>query len=436
MRFFGPEHDYLIVNEHPRDDFPPRSEKVKVHFLDSEKPAGISGNVEDISYLEGIEDCDKIIYSVTSYWNLKKAFGDDKRFWDKTTTALELFFENCATKNIIGVTGTKGKGTTSTLIHLMLQAAGLKTHLAGNIGTSVLDFVKDIQPSDWVVLELSSFQLFYFPYSPHISLCLRIVPEHLDWHPNLEDYIEAKANIFRHQKADDIAIYFAGNRYSQQIAGYSKGKKIPYFAPPGAVAKDEGVIVIGEEETEVIKTADIKLIGEHNLENICAALTAYYQISQNLETARQVLRSFPGLPHRLEFVRELDGVKYYDDSFGTVPQTAIVAMETFVQPKVMIVGGYDRGIPMDPLVEAILKQRVRHIIAVGQTGPKVAKMLEAKGFKNITVGLKNMGDIVRVAKDKAQSGDVVLLSAAATSFDMFKNFVERGEKFKEAVQTL
>ena len=436
MRWFGPEHEYLIVNEHLRDDFPPESDKVKIQFLTSEKPAGMTGNVPDLSYLDGIGKCDKIVYSPTSYWNLKRAFGKEKSFWDKTTTVLHIFFEEVKTKNIIGVTGTKGKGTTATLIHMMLEAAGYKTYLGGNIGTSVLDFIGSVQPNDYVILELSSFQLFYFPYSPHISVCLKIVPEHLDWHPSLEDYIEAKANIFRHQKEDDIAIYFAGNRYSQQIAGFSPGQKIPYFAPPGAQAKDEGTIVVGQDEKEVIKTSEIKLIGEHNLENICAAATVYYQISQDLEPVRQVLSTFSGLEHRLEFVREVDGVKYYDDSFGTNPETAIVAMAAFTQPKVMIIGGYDRGLSMDPLVDEIMKQRVRHVIAVGQTGPKVAEMLKEKGFKDITLGFKNMSDMVRTAKEKAQSGDVVILSAAAASFDMFKNFVDRGEQFQKAVNSL
>src|SRR3990167_2362310 len=353
MRWFGLEYEYLIVNEHPRDDFPQKTDKLKVQFLTSEKPAGLTGNVEDLSYLDGIDKCDKIVYSPTSYWNLKRAFGKDKSFWDKTTTFLHVFFEEVKTKNIIGVTGTKGKGTTATLIHLMLEqalrqssgpSAGTKSYLGGNIGTSVLDFIGSVQPNDYVVLELSSFQLFYFPYSPHISICLKIVPEHLDWHPSLEDYIEAKANIFRHQKEGDIAIYFAGNRYSQQIAGFSPGQKIPYFAPPGAVAKDEGVIVVGQDEIEVIKTSEIKLIGEHNLENICAAVTTYYQISQDLEPARQVLSTFSGLEHRLELVREVNSVKYYDDSFGTNPETAIVAMAAFTQPKIIILGGHDKGL--------------------------------------------------------------------------------------------
>lgn len=436
MRWFGPEYEYLIVNEHPRDDFPGKSDKIKLQYLSGEKPPGITGNAPDLSYLDGIDKCDKIVYSPTSYWNLKRAFGSKPKFWDKTTTVLHIFFEEVKTKNIIGVTGTKGKGTTATLIHLMLKAAGLNSHLGGNIGTSVLDLLSEVKLNDWVVLELSSFQLFYFPYSPHISICLKIVPEHLDWHPSLEDYIEAKANIFRHQAEEDIAIYFAGNRYSEQIAGYSPGQKIPYFAPPGAQAKDEGVIVVGPDEKEVIMTEDIKLIGDHNLENVCAAVTTYYQISQDLGAAQQVLSTFSGLEHRLEFVREVEDVKYYDDSFGTTPDTAIVAIRSFTQPKVLILGGSDKGIPFDGLADEVAKARVKHVIAIGQTGRVIAELLKKRGFKDITEGLTTMPQIVSKAHKVAEPGDVVLLSTACASFGMFRDYKDRGNQLKQAVLKL
>lgn len=435
MRFFGPDHDYLIVNEHPRDDLPTQTDKIKVQYLTSDKPAGITGSTQDLSYLEGIEKCDKVIYSVTSYWNLKKTFGNDEKFWRKTTTVLEIFFEHCASKKIVGITGTKGKGTTSTLMHLMLKAAGFNSYLGGNIGVSVLDFVNDVKPDDWVVLELSSFQLFYFPFSPHIAVCLKITPEHLDWHPNLDDYIRAKANIFAHQTEDDLAIYFAGNRYSQTIAGYSKGKKIPYFAAPGARI-EENRIVVGEAGTPVINTNEIKLLGAHNLENICAAATAFWQISQDVRPILRVLTTFTGLEHRLEFVREIDGVKYYDDSFGTTPDTAITALKAIKSPKVMIVGGVDKGIPFEGLADEIAKDRVSHVIAIGHTGPKIAQLLADRGFKNVTLGLKTMPEIVNKAREVARAGDAVLLAPAGSSYDMFFDYKDRGEQFKQAVAAL
>lgn len=419
--------------------------------MKDEKPPGITSNVMDLSYLDGIEKCDKIIYSVTSVKNLEQKFGDDRDFWQKTYTVWHIFFKEVRTKNLIGVTGTKGKGTTSTLIYEMLKATlrqssgpsgGPKVYLAGNIGTSVLDILGAVQEGDWVVLEMTNYQLYKFPYSPHIAVSLMITKEHQDWHEDMDEYIAAKTNLFAHQKKDDIAIYFAGNEYSQQIAGSSPGIKIPYFAKPGAVAKDEGVIVIGDPETEIIKTDEVKLIGEHNLENICAALTTvWFTLSEvegqiKLEAIRKVLSTFSGLEHRLEFVREVDEVKYYDDSFGTTPDTAIVALQAFVEPKIIILGGHDKGLPFDELVNEVIKQRVRKVIAVGDTGEKITKSLMDKGYKDIVTGLKTMPEIVAAAREAAQPGDVVLLSAGTSSFGLFKDYKDRGEQFKTAVAAL
>ncbi len=435
-RYFGPEHQYLIVNEHPRDDFPPLSDKLQVQFLKAEKPPGITSNVTDLSYLEGVDKCDKIVYSVTAVKNLEQFFGGDKDFWGKATTVQHIFFENVKTKNLIGVTGTKGKGTTSTLIYEMLKAAGQPVHLAGNIGTSVLDILSDVKPQDWVVLELTNYQLYKFPYSPHIAVCLMVTKEHLDWHASVDEYVEAKTNLFSHQKKDDIAIYFADNEFSQQIAGSSPGQKIPYFAPPGAAVKDEGVIVVGDPETEVIKTEDIKLIGEHNLQNVCAAVTVMWQIAPGVEAIQKVLSTFAGLPHRLEFVREVNDVEYYDDSFGTTPETAIVAMKALIQPQVLILGGSDKGLEFEPMVEEAVKDRTRHIITIGQTGPKIEQMLRDRGFDKITAGLSKMTDIVTQARRVAQPGDVVLLSTGCASFGLFKDYKDRGEQFKAAINEL
>jgi UDP-N-acetylmuramoylalanine--D-glutamate ligase len=439
---FGPEHEYLIVNEQPLPDFPGESDKVKIQFLDKEKPVGVTGNVQDLSYLEGIDSCDKIVYTPTSRKNLEEKFKDNQAFWSKATTALDIFYETVKTKNVIGVTGTKGKGTTSTLTYQMLQAAGNRAFLGGNIGRSVLDFVRDVQEDDWVVLELSNFQLYHFNTSPHIAVCLMLVPEHLDWHPDFEDYLEAKSNIFTHQKSDDIAIYFDGNEYSRQIAYRSPAAKIPYYLSPGARIKEDGKIVIGGPEVEIINKEKVKLLGEHNLQNICAAITAVWfslrevEDQLKIEAIHKVLASFTGLEHRLEFVRELSGVKYYDDSFGTAPETAIVALKSFSQPKVVILGGSDKGADFNSLAEEVTKNNVRHVIAIGKTGPKIAELLRQKDFNNITEGANNMGEIVKAAQEKAQEGDVVLLSCADASFDMFKDYKDRGNQFKQAAHNL
>ncbi len=435
--FFGPDNDYLIVSEQPQADFPARSDRVRVQFIDRERPPGLSGNVDDLSYMDGLENCDKIVYTTPAAKNLEKRFGQDRHFWVKATTIQHIFFEEVKTKNIIGVTGTKGKGTTSTLVHEMLKAAGKNTFFGGNIGRPVLDFLREVQPDDWVILELSNFQLYNLTYSPHIAVCLMIAPEHLDWHPDMRDYVEAKANLFKFQKPDDIAIYFEDDERSKHIAGYSPGQKIPYFYKPGAVVRADRKIVIGEEETEIINLSDIKLLGEHNLQNICAALTAAWQVSQNIEAFKKVLSAFSGLEHRLEFVRNLDGVLYYDDSFGTNPDTTIVALRAIIEPVVLILGGHDKGLDYTELMKEITSQeKVRHVITIGETGPRLADMLRDKGFNSITEGLQAMPQIVADARTHAQAGDAVLLSCGTSSFGLFKDYKDRGDQFKQAVREL
>lgn len=349
------------------------------------------------------------------------------------TSLTNLFVEQCPSQNIIGVTGTKGKGTTSTLIAKILQA-NHKVWLGGNIGRPLLDDLPDIQPDDWVVLEMSAGQLIDFSQNIPTAVCLMVVPEHLDWHTDIEEYLQAKANLFKHQTADDTAIYFAGSENSRKIVQASPGHKIPYYQKPGAYVRQDGIIVIGE--AEIMPMNDVKLLGEHNLQNICAALTAVWQVSPNLEAARQVLSSFSGLEHRLELVRELDGVKYYDDSFGTTPETAIVALQAFTGPKVVILGGSDKGIPFDGLAEAVVKNNVRHAVLIGHTAPKIKELLAARGFNNFSEGLKDMNAIVAEARRVAQRGDVVLLSTGCASFGLFKDYKDRGNQFKSAVNSL
>jgi UDP-N-acetylmuramoylalanine--D-glutamate ligase len=436
FNYFGAENEYLIVNEQPLDDFPQESDKIKIQYLDKDKPAGITGNVKDLSYLNGLENCDKIVFTPTSRKNLEEKFIGNKEFWDKATSALDIFFETVKTKNIIGVTGTKGKGTTSTIIYQILQAAGKRAFLGGNIGRSVLEFVHDVTPDDWVVLELSNFQLYKFTHSPHIAVCLMIVPEHLDWHQNFEDYLEAKSNIFSHQKPEDIAIYYDGNENSRQLAYHSPGVKIPFYLTPGARIREDGKIVISDPEIEVFSKDEAKLLGEHNLQNICAAITAVWQSTQDVDAISKVLSTFAGMEHRLEFVREINGVKYYDDSFGTTPETAIVAMKSFRQPKVLILGGSDKGADYEPLAEEVLKSNTRHVITIGETGTKIAEKLRQINYSQVTEGVQTMPEIIKLAQQISQEGDVVLLSAASASFGLFKDYKDRGNQFKQAVQEL
>jgi UDP-N-acetylmuramoylalanine--D-glutamate ligase len=353
---------------------------------------------------------------------------------DKIWSNTNEFFKVCPTKNIIAVTGTKGKGTTSSLIAKMLEAAGKRVHLGGNIGIPPLELLKDeIQPEDWVVLELANFQLIDLKFSPYIAVCLMVEPEHMDWHEDFEEYIAAKQQLFIHQKADDKAIYFAGNDNSLSVADASSGELIPYFEKPGAWVNGNKIVLADQV---VCETSDLKLLGKHNWQNACAAITAVWQISQNAEAIKSVLTTFTGLEHRLELVRELDGVRYYDDSFGTTPETAQVAIEAFSEPKIIILGGSDKGATYDGLSKTVISNNVRNVIVIGLTGEKIAEMLRKDGYESIVKGGANMTEIVSQARSLARPGDVVLLSTACASFDMFKNYKDRGEQFKSAVQEL
>ncbi|MCA9334378.1 UDP-N-acetylmuramoyl-L-alanine--D-glutamate ligase [Candidatus Saccharibacteria bacterium] len=282
---------------------------------------------------------------------------------DKITTQINEFLQICPTKNIIGVTGTKGKGTTSTLITKMLQADGKDVSVGGNIGVPALSLLNKLTNDSWVVLELSSFQLIDLRMSPRIAVCLMMVPEHLNWHADFEEYLTAKSQLFTHQHTEDIAIYYADSENSQRIASASPGHKIPYFSPPGACVEN-GAITINDQV--VCHTDELKLLGAHNWQNVCAAVTAVWQVTQNIEAMRSVLTSFSGMEHRLELVRELDGVKYYDDSFGTTPETAIVAMQAFEQPKIVILGGSDKGASYAELAQSVATDNVRCAILIGE----------------------------------------------------------------------
>lgn len=352
----------------------------------------------------------------------------------KVTTVTNEFFRVTPTKNLVAVTGTKGKGTTSTLIAKMLEADGRRVHLGGNIGIPPLDLLKnDIQPDDWVVLELANFQLIDLTYSPHIAVCLMVVPEHLDWHPDVDEYFTAKTQLFRHQSADDFAIYNARSENSQRIASTGAAWKIPYLEFPGAFVRDEQIVV---DDQVVCGVGELKLLGRHNWENVCAAITAFWKVSQNLDAIRSVVTTFSGLEHRLELVREVDGVRYYDDSFGTTPETASVAIEAFTQPKVVILGGSDKGADYDELAQIVATSNVRKVLLIGDQADRIRAALEAGGFHDFLAGGATMPEIVDTARAVAQSGDVVLLSTACASFDMFKNYKDRGEQFKAAVMAL
>jgi UDP-N-acetylmuramoylalanine--D-glutamate ligase len=260
-----------------------------------------------------------------------------------------------------------------------------------------------------------------------------VEPEHLNWHEDMEEYIAAKQQLFIHQDESDVAIYFANNDNSLSIADASEGTLVPYFANPGAeVIKDTITI----ENNPICRTSELKLLGKHNWQNVCAAVTTVWQISQNIEAIRSVLTSFSGLEHRLEFVREVAGVKYYDDSFGTTPQTAEVAIEAFTEPKIVILGGSDKGTPFNELAKTVSQNNVKAVITIGQMGPVIADELKKLGYTSIHGGGKTMDSIIETAVHLSKPGDVVLLSTGCASFGMFQNYKDRGNQFITAVKSL
>src|SRR3990167_2275679 len=396
-------------------------------------PDGVSGKL-GADYIADLDQYDTIVRTpIIHPSQILRANPENPNILEKVTSNTNEFFRVCPTKNIIGVTGTKGKGTTCTLIAKMLESSGHKTHLIGNIGTPPLELIDQIGPDDWVVIELANFQLIDLKYSPHIAVCVMVEPEHLDWHEDEEEYISAKQQLFIHQSEDDFAIYFAGNENSEEIASASEGRLVGYMGEHGANVR--GDREIGVENQKICDTSEIKLIGKHNWQNICAAITAFWQIDKNVDAIRQVVTTMTNLPYRIELVREINGVKFYNDSFSTAPGSCKAAINALVEPKVVIIGGRDRMLDLGTLCQEIIKnsQSIRKILLIGESSARVSGELEQAGYGNFTVtGSKDISEIVKLAQSFAKSGDAVVLSPAFPSFDMFKNFQERGDKFNES----
>ncbi len=393
-------------------------------------------------YLSDLDKYDLIVRSPGIKLNLPELV----QFKEKVTSQTKLFFDLCPAE-IIGVTGTKGKGTTSSLIYEMLKKQGADVYLGGNIGQPPFDFMDKLNAQSKVVLELSSFQLEDLQKSPHIAVMLMITQEHLNawedanYHESIGEYIDAKRNLVRFQTSSDIAIlnrdYPATNESDihteAQIFWVSRERGVERgtFVENGFVVFKENREAKGEE---IIKTSEIKLIGEHNLENVCAAVTVAK--IQGVETINivSILKTFGGLEHRIEFCGEIRGVKFYDDSFSTTPETAIAAIKSFRQPEILILGGSSKNSDFKELGEVINEsQNIKAIIGIGVEWPKIKENIKNSSVE-IIEGAKNMKEIIGNALVVAEDGDVVLLSPACASFDMFENYKERGNEFKKEVE--
>lgn len=355
----------------------------------------------------------------------------DGKMWSATNE----FFEKSPAP-IIGVTGTKGKGTTASLIASMFEASGRKTWLVGNIGISALNALENIGSEDIVVFEISSFQLWDLERSPQTAVVLLIEPDHLNVHKDMQDYVWAKGEIRAHQKEGDICFYHPTNTYSREVAERStEGITMRYGIPDdGAVYARDGEFW---QKSEVICPTNIlQLIGDHNIENACAAVSVARAHGLSIDAIEDGLAGFSGLPHRLKFVREVTGVRYYDDSIATTPSSAVAALRSFSQPKVIILGGSSKGSDFGVLAREMAKQQA-YAILIGDEAPTIAAALDAEHVTAYeTIENATMPIIIERAHTLAQPGSVVLLSPSSASFGLFKDYTDRGDQFVTVVNAL
>ncbi|MGN1133267.1 MAG: UDP-N-acetylmuramoyl-L-alanine--D-glutamate ligase [Oscillospiraceae bacterium] len=394
------------------------------------------------NYLDEIFKCDVVFRTPGMYFNnpvLKKA----REQGIIVTSEMEVFFDLCPC-TIIGVTGSDGKTTTTTLISEFLKAQGRRVHLGGNIGKALLPIVETVADTDVAVVELSSFQLISMRKSPDIAVITNVAPNHLDVHGTMEEYIDAKCNIIRHQNAFSRTVLNYDNDITRSLGDSVRGKLVNFSLTQeverGAFLRKDGMLCYKENGivTEVVHKDDIRIPGIHNVDNYLTAISAVWGMV-SVDSIRNVAMNFKGVEHRIEFVRELDGVKWYNDSIATSPTRVIAGLNSFNQKIIIIAGGYDKKIPFEPLGKPI-NEKVKILILMGATADKIEKAVTecddypASGLK--IVRAKSMEDAVKLASELAVEGDIVSLSPACASFDMYRMFEDRGNHFKKLVNEL
>lgn len=402
------------------------------------------------NYLDGLDSFDLVLRSPgVKIEDLENSLNDSvsdgagsKGKSPEITSQTKLFLD-LFMGTVIGVTGTKGKGTTSTLIYEMLKEEGRDVYLGGNIGTPPFDYLDETNGGSWVVLEMSSFQLVDVTKSPHIAVMLMVTSEHLDYHKDTMEYVEAKRNILRFQKSGDFAIVNRDYPASNESDIHTDGK-VYYISREREV--EEGCFALGNQivlringnSLPVIDTRELQLRGDHNHENACAASLAAYLAGVRLGTLTKVLKSFLGLEHRLELVATINNVEYFNDSFSTTPETAIAAIESFKNPEILVLGGSSKNSDFTELGEVIGKrENIKAIIGIGNEWARIKeKIVGLRPEVLVLEGADSMEKVVAAASKIAMPGDVVLLSPACASFGMFKNYKDRGKQFKNQVQIL
>lgn len=357
------------------------------------------------------------------------------------TSQTKWFFEHCPAK-IVGVTGTKGKGTTCSLIHEVLSAAKIKNYLTGNIGQQQpFEILDQLTSDDIVVYELSSFQLQDLTQSPHIGVVLMVTEEHLDYHADQKEYVSAKEAIVKYQTSADYAVINQDYPNSLKIGQFGAGQK--YFfsrkteLEQGCFVQDENLIIKNIKGKKFqLPIANFQLKGAHNWENISAAVMVSLLAGADEESIKTEVSKFKGLEHRLEFVAEKNGIKFYNDSFSTTPETAIAAINSFTEPLIVILGGSSKNSNFSELGKTVMEHKnIKAIILIGQEAGRIKQTIGNIEFK-ILEGAQSMADIFEQIQSLSKPGEVVLLSPACASFGMFKNYKDRGEQFKQAVMDL
>ncbi len=414
--------------------------------LRAEMPDGVSVRLGE-RYLENLNDFE-VIFRSPGIRYLDPHIQYAKQMGVEITSSTAFFLDQCPCK-VIGVTGTKGKGTTCTLIYEILKKAKKKVELGGNIGQPAIEFLDKVKGDDIVVLEMSSFQLQDLVVSPGYAVLLNTTTDHLDYHADREEYLQAKEAILSHQPKNSTAVLNGDYEYVRFYKSLVKGelKMVSVKEEVDGAYVQDGEIFYkeGKKKEKIMEASEIGLIGSHNLENVLPAVVITKAFGVSNELIREVVKKFKGLPHRLEFVKEVKSVSFYNDSFSTTPETSMAAVDSFDVPTVLIAGGFDKGLDYsDWAIKILTKVSLEVVILMGNTADimenalKTAeeKLGEAEGSPTKVVRVKDMTEAVKKAFKEAKDGGVVVMSPASSSFDLFANYKERGKKFMEEVEKL
>ncbi len=393
-------------------------------------------------YLDTLTDFDVVVRAPGMYFN-NPVLSDARRKGVVVTSEMELFFDLCPCR-IYAVTGSDGKTTTTTIISDLLSRTGKKVYKGGNIGKALMPLIEEIGENDAAVVELSSFQLISMRKSPDVAVITNIAPNHLDVHGTMEEYIDSKKNLILHQNAFSKTVLNLDNETTDNLSELVRGKLVKFSrkAVPerGAYLDDEGYLCYNDNGkiTRIVHKDEIRIPGIHNVENYLAAISALWG-EVSVDTIIETAREFGGVEHRIEFVRELDGVKWYNDSIATSPTRVLAGLNSFNQKLIVIAGGYDKKIPFEPMADTV-NEKVKILILMGVTANKIEEAVKASDKydeQNIKiVHVSSMEEAVEKARELAVGGDVITLSPACASFDLYPNFEARGIHFKNLVKEL